>query len=321
MGHSTWDSFTAMLRIYKHYEFDLQQLRPAAQKVSFSSYPGEVFSDDDFYVLSSKMVLLQTTNKIFNDDLFKHLRTDSVLSWQRVRAANWLGSSGKEWVDVFKRENSGTYNNQYMVIDLKKFRPGEDALPGLLWVAEQIPGQVQSADMTRMLMMAAYWPSMNIPHFPKIYEASGYPDFINQVSKQGKEFTKTTHWLSYEISPRSKIFRRDQASVDSLEKMKAIMRSNNWKNDPFSEYEPISAICGRGDLSPTFRELRGCYDTKVTSYTMALQMRSEAVNGPTRGNDDTLPPFDWNTISSPPEHIGQPETFDYSFETMDPNHL
>lgn len=190
MGHSTWDSFTAMLRIYKHYEFDLQQLRPAAQKVSFSSYPGEVFSDDDFYILSSKMVLLQTTNKIFNDDLFKHLRTDSVLSWQRVRAANWLGSSGKEWVDVFKRENSGTYNNQYMVIDLKKFRPGEDALPGLLWVAEQIPGQVQSADMTRMLMMAAYWPSMNIPHFPKIYEASGYPDFINQVSKQGKEFTK-----------------------------------------------------------------------------------------------------------------------------------
>ena len=190
MGHSTWDSFTAMLRIYKHYEFDLQQLSPAAQKVSFSSYPGEVFSDDDFYILSSKMVLLQTTNKIFNDGLFKHLKTDSVLSWQRVRAANWLGSSGKEWVDVFKKENSGTYNNQYMVIDLKKFRPGEDALPGLLWVAEQIPGQVQSADMTRMLMMAAYWPSMNIPHFPKIYEASGYPDFINQISEHGKEFTK-----------------------------------------------------------------------------------------------------------------------------------
>lgn len=192
MGHSTWDSFTAMLRIYKHYEFELQQLQPAAQKISFSSYPGEVFSDDDFYILSSKMVLLQTTNKIFNDDLFKHLKTDSVLSWQRVRAANWLGSSGKEWVDVFKKKNSGTYNNQYMVIDLKKFRPGEDALPGLLWVAEQIPGQVQSADMTRVLMMAAYWPSMNIPHFPKVYEASGYPDFINQVSKQGKEFTKVS---------------------------------------------------------------------------------------------------------------------------------
>ena len=103
--------------------------------------------------------------------------------------------------------------------------------------------------------------------------------------------------------------------------MKAIMRSNNWRNDPFSEYEPISAICGRGDLSPTFLELRGCYDTQVTSYTMALHMRSEAVNGPTRGNDDTLPPFDWNAITSPPEHVGQPETFDYSFETMDPEHL
>jgi hypothetical protein len=25
-GHSTWDSYTAMTRIYKHYEFDLQQV-------------------------------------------------------------------------------------------------------------------------------------------------------------------------------------------------------------------------------------------------------------------------------------------------------
>jgi hypothetical protein len=29
-----------MLRIYKHYSFDLRQLRPAANRLSFSSYPG-----------------------------------------------------------------------------------------------------------------------------------------------------------------------------------------------------------------------------------------------------------------------------------------
>jgi hypothetical protein len=27
-GHSTWDSFTAMTRIYKHYQLQLQQVRP-----------------------------------------------------------------------------------------------------------------------------------------------------------------------------------------------------------------------------------------------------------------------------------------------------
>lgn len=26
MGHSTWDSFTAMTRIYKHYQLNLQQV-------------------------------------------------------------------------------------------------------------------------------------------------------------------------------------------------------------------------------------------------------------------------------------------------------
>eukprot|EP00882_Tetradesmus_deserticola_P028228 GHRQ01031434.1.p3 GENE.GHRQ01031434.1~~GHRQ01031434.1.p3 ORF type:complete len:137 (+),score=17.03 GHRQ01031434.1:432-842(+) len=36
----------------------------------------------------------------------------SVPSWQRVRAANLLASNGSAWVDIFKRHNSGTYNNQ-----------------------------------------------------------------------------------------------------------------------------------------------------------------------------------------------------------------
>lgn len=50
---------SAMLRIYKHYSFELQTLRPAAARMSFSSYPGELFSDDDFYILSSGLVILQ----------------------------------------------------------------------------------------------------------------------------------------------------------------------------------------------------------------------------------------------------------------------
>ena len=37
----------------------------------------------------------QTTNKIFNDELFEALDSRTVLSWQRVRAANWLASSGQ----------------------------------------------------------------------------------------------------------------------------------------------------------------------------------------------------------------------------------
>lgn len=35
---------------------------------------------------------------------------------------------------------SGTYNNQYMVLDLKKVKLKENIEDGALWVVEQIPG-------------------------------------------------------------------------------------------------------------------------------------------------------------------------------------
>jgi hypothetical protein len=38
----------------------------SAQSLSFSSYPGELFSDDDLYITSSNMVVLETTNHIYN---------------------------------------------------------------------------------------------------------------------------------------------------------------------------------------------------------------------------------------------------------------
>lgn len=231
VGHSTWDSYTAMLRIYKHYSFDLQELQPASQRISFSSYPGEVFSDDDFFIMSSKLVVTQTTNKIFNDELFKVLTPASVPSWCRVRAANWLAEDGESWARVLRTENSGTYNNQYMIIDLKKFVPGEQPRLGLLWVAEQIPGTVIAKDMTDVLRFG-YWPSFNVPYFSEIYNASGYPDFISKVEAYGQHFGKTTHWLSYDTSPRAKIYRRDQAGIASLEDMKAVMRGNDWRKDP-----------------------------------------------------------------------------------------
>ncbi|KAI3424367.1 hypothetical protein D9Q98_009920 [Chlorella vulgaris] len=319
MGHSTWDTFTAMLRIYKHYSFDLRQLRPAANRLSFSSYPGELFSDDDFFLTSAGLVILQTTNKIFNDELFDRLDPHTVLSWQRVRAANWLADDGQAWAGVLDTLNSGTYNNQYMIVDLKRFSPGEELQEGLLWVAEQVPGLVAAADLTPTLAFG-YFPSYNVPYFPEVYNASGYPDFVSKLERYGQHFGLTTHWLSYQNSPRAKIFRRDQAGISDLAGMRAVMRSNRWKTDPFSEGHPICAVCGRGDLDPSNPVPRGCFDTKVTSYSLALKMQAEAVNGPTSDSWPwSVPPFHWSeAVVANLTHRGQPERFAFHFERMDP---
>ncbi len=82
------------------------------------------------------------------------------VAWQRVRTANQLANSGPEWYDFVSRHNSGTYNNQYMVIDSKLFKPGNALPPNTLFVVEQIPGLMAGADVTNELVRG-YWPSYN----------------------------------------------------------------------------------------------------------------------------------------------------------------
>lgn len=69
--------------------------------------------------------------------------------------------------------HSGTYTNQWQVIDLSKFRPGEELQSGLLTVLEEVPGLVQYADMTSHLSEHQYWPSYNVPYFDKIRALNG----------------------------------------------------------------------------------------------------------------------------------------------------
>ena len=65
-GQTTWTAINGMLRAYKLYDFPFTLDGTSSQQVpavrsSFSSYPGSIFSGDDFYVLSSGMVVQETT--------------------------------------------------------------------------------------------------------------------------------------------------------------------------------------------------------------------------------------------------------------------
>ena len=51
----------------------------AAQRMSFSSYPGELFSDDDLYMMDSNLTVLSTTNHIFNNSIFQLLKPQSLV--------------------------------------------------------------------------------------------------------------------------------------------------------------------------------------------------------------------------------------------------
>ena len=51
----------------------------------------------------------------------------------------------------FTMYTTGTYNNQYMVIDLKNVEPLKQIRDNALWVVEQIPTLVVGADETQIL--------------------------------------------------------------------------------------------------------------------------------------------------------------------------
>jgi hypothetical protein len=57
------------------------------------------------------MFVTETTNSLLNEELLKTVVPESLLCWQRVLLANALASSGEEWTEIFRKHNSGTYNN------------------------------------------------------------------------------------------------------------------------------------------------------------------------------------------------------------------
>jgi len=68
---------------------------------------GYIESLDDYYQLSSGLVMLQTTNNVFNTELYNLVKPQSLFAWQRVRVANMMAHSGRQWYNTVRMYNSG----------------------------------------------------------------------------------------------------------------------------------------------------------------------------------------------------------------------
>jgi hypothetical protein len=251
--HDTWSSFTTMLKIYKRYDLPYAMSStdsttiPGSQ-LSFSSYPGYLLSTEDFYVVhGSGLAVMETTNGYMKSDLESLISSKSVLESVRNMIANRLAPNALDWCEIFKEYNSGTYNNQWMVLDYNRFTPGVPHLrPGTFYVLEQMPGKVEYKDMSARLQQEKYWASYNIPYFPDIYEQSGFPEM---AQKYGPFFT-------HDGSPRGRIFARDVAKAVDKDSVIHLMRYNDFMHDPLSAcectppYSGENGISARSDLNP-----------------------------------------------------------------------
>jgi hypothetical protein len=262
-AHSTWTSYQNMLRIYKHYH-----LGGGSYQSSHSSKPGVIYSKDDFYVLPTHhLVVMETTNGVMNEDLYAFVTPKSLLTWQRLPLCNAMAKNGKEWVDLIARYNSGTYANQWMVLDMKLFQKGVGVLSStdFLWITELAPGYAISEDVTAvMLAQDGYWPSYNVPYTKQMYEVSG---FQAAYETYGDEY-------SYQSCTRAQIFARNQSKIQSFDAMRSMLRYNDYLNDPLSEGNAASAISARYDLRSSNPVAYGGVDTKATSFSRIMKDES-----------------------------------------------
>ena len=210
------NSYQNMLRIYKNYNLDGGQYQS-----SHSSKPGVIYSKDDFYALpkeGQKLIVIETTNGVMNHDLYKLVTPKSLLTWQRIPLTNSLTNNGKDWTAMFSRHNSGTYANQWMVLDLKIFVPGEVPKNHFLWIIEVAPGIAAASDVTETMVTgnANAWPSYNCPYHKSVYVATGFQKAYETYGDQ----------YSYTNCTRAQIFARDIPAVQNFEDIKHILRYN-----------------------------------------------------------------------------------------------
>jgi hypothetical protein len=254
------------------------------------------------------------------------------MDWARNMVANRLADDGNSWAAYFQRENSGTYNNMFLVLSypmvkaaVAERRPLPD---GALVVLEQMPGVVVVTDATSHLQPggAGYYASYNRIATPWLFELTNQTALVREF---GDHF-------SYDGYSRAEIMRARQANVTDMDSFRALMRYNDFENDATGGQgctaparSGSNAISERGDLSP----VNGCpcpgvaqldetgIDAKATNlYLMTSGPPISLVqNGPTTYNSQ--PPFVWST--SPFAHVpheGQPDTWDFMWAYVSPDY-
>lgn len=325
VAHTSFSGFHTMTRIWKlydfHYHVNSKSEKPVpSHAISFASYPATIMSMDDFYQTSQGLVITETTNAILNPKLFElYLKPETVIETYRVMVASRLALNAEMWVKIFAANNDGTYCNQWMVLDYKKFTPGKPVPDKVFYVAEQIPGDVIYADQSYMLRQRSYWKSYNTPFYPEVAARSGWNDY---KAKYG-------NYYDHEKTSRSLLFDSVAHTVKDLDTLELIMRKDDLYTNNLSSCSAIGLKCdpdysgrlmisSRQDLSPAngtypisviAHANHGALDLKATNVEMFRRFSMRAISGPPHNN---TPTFDWSTIKDlNVPHYGLPDRWEF----------
>lgn len=344
-SHTTWTGFQEMLRIYKMYDFPYQTTSSSSpskvvpgRKIALSSYPGNLFSTDDWYTISSGLVSTETTIDNHNDSIWGEVKPQTVLTWIRTMVSNRLATDGASWAATFAKHNSGTYNNEFHVVDYNIFAESQQKsndrklklLPGVLTIVDQMPGHVEVSDETDKLQNTGYWASYNRPGLPYTYKNMNY---TATVKAYGPHY-------SHELCARGQLFDMLHTTIVDEASLKKVMRWNQFDNDDIpkeityqmcdSGPSASNAISERGDLTKrssncaddVTRQNEGGIDMKYTTAALMAEAKASTADGGTAPASvaqsgptyDDQPVFVWSESPFPDVvHTGMPDRWEFPY--------
>jgi hypothetical protein len=321
-AHTTWSDVRDLHAYLKEYNLNVPEF--TSRRVSISTRTGLIGSVDDFWTNDRGLLVFETTINNFNKTLYElYTKSESVLTWMRSYHTMWASDAGEPWTQHFARENSGTYNNEYIILDTKKWTAGQPPPPGLIWMIEQMPGFTKSADMTGLFTNKTYIEGINAPQFREIWDIADY------TGEQKRDPDKAGFW-SFDDQIREYLIVRDAPNLSSYAAFQEFMQYNDYLHDPLmkipetGEREPAQGILARYDLRPEngtawgARRHFGGLDVKTVSVKAWLAGHAwDARLGMPQNLTRGIPPFnfsDWPAI----HHHGLPDVGVYDWTSFPP---
>ncbi|KAI5716054.1 hypothetical protein M8J76_000111 [Diaphorina citri] len=217
LAHGSSGTYNSMLRIQKRYNFayhstgDVDSDLVNGRIQTFSSYPGTIFSGDDYYQVRSitgeTLTIVGTELKNHNQSTWNYddIETEyPVLMGPRVMAANRLSRDGDDWSALFTRRNSGTGNKQWLIIDTSE--------NFTVWAVEQMPGLTHAQEVTQHIIDDRYWIACGIPYFQDIL-----------MQSQGTDGSSLYHLKN--VNPLYVTLKKYAANITSVETVIDMVRS------------------------------------------------------------------------------------------------
>lgn len=308
LGHNTWSGYNELLRTLKKvdyaFEGDDTVIGMKAIKMKYSSYPGVIFSGDEFYTINHRIAITQTSLSIINYFQFKNaINTNTYIpEFMRIMMINYMSDTGKEWVDNYMNlfNYNHIYEAQWIVIDYNNL--GINASEGVMYIVEEVPNSVKYIDYTSELFNRGYYGSFNVPFFKGDHaDIAGWYSF-NEVDFYSREF-----------NPRQYILSKLQSSIRNLRDFKKVLMYNGYgtvrsdiPNDP-SYKDPSNGWASREGKED------GSIDFKIINNELMANDAIWVYSGPVYQGNPHFKPYNISKASKKlREHsLGMPTLWNF----------